>query len=173
MLGLDLLFNVFSWKRHLWLWRKVSLNDKYDRICNHIQFYLIFRVYYYVLMDKSMIFRYSFFGCGPCFDWHDNQICILKQKLLILTANCMVYFTHFYTHGNQIYTFRQLDTCLTTIIIRIRIQLMLQRYCKVFFFINCKGTFQRYEPFFALPTCSPPWPSVPLWYIVWCVKRTC
>ena len=84
---------------HLRLWRKVSLNNKYDRICNQIQFCLIFPVYmyHYVSMDKSINFAICSLFCGPCFDWHDHQIFILKKYLLILTANYMVYF---YTHGS-------------------------------------------------------------------------
>ena len=54
-----------------------------------------------------------YFGCGPWnMGWHDHQICIL-EIILIFSASCMFYF---YTHGSSIYTFRQLDTCLTTII---------------------------------------------------------
>ena len=40
--------NLWSeiYKGHLWSWREVSLNDKYDRICNEIQLHLIFLVYH-------------------------------------------------------------------------------------------------------------------------------
>ena len=122
-------------------------------------------------MDKSIKFRSFSLLYGPCFDLHDHQICILKKKLLILTANCMVIFTLMeakYTHmDNSIPVWQQLYP---------RIQLMLKRKCKVFFFMNCKGTIQRYEQFFAWLTLPPPLhldPGCHFDMFCECVKRTC
>ena len=45
----------------------VSLNDKYDAICCKIQFYLIFYVYQYILMDKNIYFHNFFLLLWPMF----------------------------------------------------------------------------------------------------------
>ena len=84
-------------KEHLWLWRKVSLNDKYDRMRNRIQFYLIVHVYHYVSMDKSINFRNFFFVVWPMFRLAWPSDMHFEKKLLSLTANCMVYF---YMYGS-------------------------------------------------------------------------
>ena len=81
-----------------------------NRICNQIQFYLIFCVYHYMYsfdglkhnFSQLFLWLWHMFGLAWTSDMH-------FEKPLILTANSMVYF---YTHGSWIYTFRQLDRYL-------------------------------------------------------------
>ena len=84
-------------KGHLWLWREVSLNDKYDTMRNIIQFYFEFSVCTNKF-DRQKHTILQFFG------WHDHQICILKNTL-ILTANCIFYFTPTETTYIHIYMY--------------------------------------------------------------------
>ena len=49
------------------------------------------------------MFHNFYFGRGPCFGWHDHQICILN-KILILTAN---YICSFFTHIEAKYILTQ------------------------------------------------------------------
>ena len=64
----------YEWEGHLWLWREISLNDKYDRTRNKNS--VLFKTSCLSFDGQEHICFWNF----TCFGRHDHQICKLKTR---------------------------------------------------------------------------------------------
>ena len=116
---------------------------------------------------------------GPCFDRHDHQMYILKKKNKQKNSWFCSQLYGLFLHPWKWAKYTHLDKSIPVwqqLWPRIRTSISWCFKCNVFFFINCKGTFQRYERFFACSCSSPPPPLDPGCHFDMfceCAKRTC
>ena len=110
-------------------------------------------------MDKSIYFGYFCSAWGPILwlAWTSKMHCYKISWLWSATV-CSIFIAieTNYTHlDTSIPVLQQIQLWIDTFV-----QLMLWKLSKIFFFIK------NFSAFFALLTLFPPWPRMPLWYIV-------